>query len=146
MARELALDKKLGIEQLYVSGMSKRQIAKTLGIDRKSVDRYVAWLQSREAAMAEAPTGEALTGPEDSKGAKAPTGSDAEKLPINVDPQPGNTASSSRSHCLSFHEQIVAKIELGLTARRIFQDLVADHGFRAKYHSVRRYVLPAIHT
>ncbi len=39
-----------------------------------------------------------------------------------------------------FHEQIVAKIELGLTAQRIYQDLVADHGFTAKYHSVRRYV------
>jgi transposase len=35
---------------------------------------------------------------------------------------------------------IVSKIEAGLTAQRIYQDLVAEHGFAGKYHSVRRYV------
>jgi transposase len=35
---------------------------------------------------------------------------------------------------------IVAKIEQGLSAQRIYQDLVAEHGFDSKYHSVRRYV------
>jgi transposase len=39
-----------------------------------------------------------------------------------------------------YHELIVAKIEQGLTAQRIYQDLVADHDFSAKYPSVRRYV------
>lgn len=31
-------------------------------------------------------------------------------------------------------------LEQGLSAQRVFQDLVAEHGFRAKYSSVRRYV------
>ncbi len=34
----------------------------------------------------------------------------------------------------------MAKIEQGLTAQRIYQDLVTDYAFTAKYHSVRRYV------
>ncbi len=59
MSRELAMDKKLGIEQLIASGMPKRQIARTLGIDRKSIDRHLAELKAKGASQAEAPTGEA---------------------------------------------------------------------------------------
>jgi len=44
------------------------------------------------------------------------------------------------SACEPFHELIVGKLEQGLSAKRIWQDLVADHQFKAKYHSVRRYV------
>lgn len=46
----------------------------------------------------------------------------------------------SRSKCVALHQAIVAKLEQGLDAQRIFQDLVRDHGFKDKYHSVRRYV------
>jgi transposase len=35
---------------------------------------------------------------------------------------------------------ILAKLELGLSAKRVYQDLAAEHGFTAKYHSVRRFV------
>jgi transposase len=34
----------------------------------------------------------------------------------------------------------MVKIEQGLTAQRIYQDLVSEYGFSAKYHSVRRFV------
>jgi len=37
-------------------------------------------------------------------------------------------------------ELILAKLDQGLSAMRIFQDLVAEHNFQAKYPSVRRYV------
>lgn len=55
-----------------------------------------------------------------SNGAKAPTG--------------------SRSLCEPFREQIIEKLDQGLSAQRIFQDLVEDYGFTGKYHSVRRFV------
>ena len=45
-----------------------------------------------------------------------------------------------KSECEPFREIIVTKIEQGLTAQRIYQDLVVDHGFTAKYPSVRRFV------
>ena len=140
MARELKVDKKQGIEQLLAAGMPKRQIARTLGIDRKSVDRHVARLQPKGATSAEAPTGEAPTGSDDSKGAKAPTGSVADQPVLSGSTEEPVKAERSRSQCVRFHEQIVAKIEQGLTAQRIYQDLVADYEFSAKYHSVRRYV------
>ena len=46
----------------------------------------------------------------------------------------------SRSQCEPFREQIIAKLDRGLSAQRIFQDLVEEHGFTAKYHSVHRQI------
>jgi transposase len=44
------------------------------------------------------------------------------------------------SQCEPFRTIIVAKLEAGLSAKRIHQDLVAEHGFVHQYHSVRRFV------
>jgi predicted ArsR family transcriptional regulator len=78
VVRRLEMDKTQGIDQLFASGMPKRKIARTLGIDRKSVDRHLAGLSSKGASAVETLTGEAPTGLDISKGAKAPTGSEAE--------------------------------------------------------------------
>lgn len=50
------------------------------------------------------------------------------------------------SFCEPFREVVQSKLDLGLTAQRIYQDLVSEHGFAGKYPSVRRFVrrlLPA---
>ena len=44
------------------------------------------------------------------------------------------------SLCEPWRPVILDKLELGLTAQRIYQDLVTEHGFAGKYHSVRRFV------
>ena len=44
------------------------------------------------------------------------------------------------SECEPYREIILAKLDQELTAQRICQDLVAEHGFTAKYDSVKRYV------
>ena len=44
------------------------------------------------------------------------------------------------SGCAPFRGIIEAKLDQGLTAQRIFQDLVADHGFGYGYFSVLRFV------
>jgi transposase len=48
--------------------------------------------------------------------------------------------ASQTSKCEPFREIVKGKLDKGLTARRIYQDLVREHGFKAKYHSVRRFV------
>ena len=48
--------------------------------------------------------------------------------------------AGSRSLCAVFHEVIDPMLEIGLSAQRIYQDLVAGHGFGGSYSSVRRYV------
>lgn len=84
MVRRLEMDKTQGIEQLFASGMPKRQIARTLGIDRKSVDRHLAALSSKGATSSQSLSGEAPTGSDDSKGAKVLTGSQADKNVLNL--------------------------------------------------------------
>jgi transposase len=44
------------------------------------------------------------------------------------------------SQCERFRDVVVDKLQTGLTAQRIYQDLVTDHGFGGSYYSVRRFV------
>ncbi|MFL5514391.1 MAG: IS21 family transposase [Gemmatimonadales bacterium] len=133
---------------------SLRRIARELGIHRETVARHLA--EARAAAQrasvtpatpevadgskpAKAPTGSATVAAQ-AKPAKAPTGSShalpGDELPAGV---PGDDPGG-RSLCEPFRLVIGAKVELGLTAQRIFQDLVAEHGFAGRYPSVRRFV------
>ena len=120
MANHLSVTKSSAIKKLHQQGQSQREIAEALNIDRKTVRRHLA-------ADAEAPTDAA-----DSKGTSAPTGS---KPTPDAD---GSAKSSSDSE--PFREAIEAKLELGLHARRIFQDLQVEHDFQGSYWSVRRFV------
>lgn len=165
MAHHLSMAKVNGILGLHRAGWSQRRIAESLDIDRKTV---AAHLRQEEAKRAKAPTGEAPTGSDDSNWAKAPTGveslregaEDTERAGL-IGPEvaegcgrsePGNSiesesgqptagaGSKSRSLCQQWQEIIQEKLDLGLTAQRIYQDLVADHGFQGEYPSVRRFV------
>jgi hypothetical protein len=108
--------------------LSERQIASTLSISRKAVRRHLGRNRSKDT---KAPPGEAPTGSDDPKDTKAPPGSVDLKSP---------PAEASRSLCRAYQPAILAKLEQGLTAQRIFQDLRDEQGFTGKYPSVRRYV------
>ena len=56
-----------------------------------------------------------------------------------VPPNPGRSPSTSA--CAPFHDVIVEALGLGRNSVAIWQDLVGDHGFTARYASVRRFVL-----
>jgi transposase len=81
----------------------------------------------------------------DSKPAKAPLGSEA--VSGGIDPVEAALGSPplslekgcDRSACEPYRKVILEKLELGLTAQRIYQDLVTE-GFECRYHSVRRFV------
>ena len=92
-------------------------------------------------------------GSEQSKPAKAPLGSEpisgpGDPAPSSPDLVAGIEAStaaissekeSGRSACEPYRQVILEKLELGLSAQRIYQDLAAE-GFEHEYHSVRRFV------
>ena len=96
MVRRLEMHKTQGIEHLFATGMSKRKIARTLGIDRKSVDRHLAGIPSKGASLEKSPTEEAPTGLDDPKGAKAPTGSQTENGDQNPSRKPVLRTARSR--------------------------------------------------
>lgn len=129
VSNQLAMDKALAIKHLQQAGYSERRIAEQLGISRKAVRHHLGRFGSKDT---KALTGSAPTGSDTPKDTKAPTGSEA----IGTTPQ----ALTSASLAHVFHDTIVAKLDQGLTAQRIFQDLQTEHGFTAKYHSVRRYI------
>jgi transposase len=107
------------ILSLHRGGWSNRRIARELGVDRDAVSRHIR---------------QALT---NSKAAKVITGSDRASGPA----QTADEWGQSRSQCEPWRAVIVGKRDQGLTAQRIYQDLVSDHGFAGHYHSVRRFVL-----
>ena len=105
------------IYSLVQRGWSQRRIAKELGINREMVGRY---LRLPKPAIS-------ITGSEESE-----------------DPKPAisiaGIGASRRSRCEVFAEVIAARVEAGLSARQIYQDLVEQNAFGDSYQSVQRFV------
>jgi transposase len=156
MANRLKMAMIETIVSLHERGWSQRRIAREFGIDRETVARHLA-LARGESKPAIAPTG--CDGSEaGSKPANAPTGSgegEGESKPATASQAPtgsegtggvepaaadGSLRTGRPSLCEPWRAAIVAKLEQGLSAQRIYQDLVAEQGFDGKYPSVRRFV------
>jgi len=136
-------------------GWSQRRIARELGINRETVARYLRNVP-RSAKPAIAPAGSADldsnskpaiaplgSTPQEhtSKPAMAPIGSGSADPPITP-ALPGREppASGRPSDCEPWRATIQAKLDLGLSAQRIHQDLATEQGFTGSYYSVRRFV------
>jgi transposase len=133
------------ILSLHRRNWSQRRIAHELGINRETVARY---LRQAEAAPkpASAPIG-ASAAADAPKPASAPLGSESspDALPTAIEALGSTAGTDPRSHgqpsqCEPWRAVIQAKCDLGLTAQRIYQDLVTEHGFAGSYYSVRRFV------
>jgi len=122
------------ISTLKQRGWSNRRIARELAINRETVKRHLDLARNGSN-----PAINATPGPEDSKPAtNAPPGSAAEMAIANSGKE--DKPSGPDSQCEPFREVIKGKLEQELSAQRIYQDLVAEHGFTGSYYSVRRFV------
>jgi transposase len=117
MPNVLKVNLQATIYSLNDRGWSRRRIARELGIDRETVGRY---LQLAKPAIS-------TTGLEEACEAK----------PAISTPGKGG---GRKSQCEPLVEVIIAKAEAGLSAQRIYQDLVAENGFTDSYQSVKRFV------
>ena len=127
MANRLKVAKVLSIHALHAQGWSQRRIARELGISRSAVVRHLRAGPNESKAP---------PGSTDSNESKAPTGSEPSDSSSNESKAP----TGSRSLCEPHREVIQAKLDQGLCAQRIFQDLIDEYAFEGKYHSVRRFV------
>lgn len=129
MANILKVHEQNTIQQLAAQGWSRRRIAQHLQIDRKTVRRYLK-------AAAKSPT---ISTP----------GNEVKIPPIST---PGDIngpelvvsairAEAGRpSFCEPHRQRIECKLDAGLSAQRIYQDLVCEVGFSGSYQSVKRFV------
>jgi len=101
----------------HARGWSNRRIARELQIDRGTVAGYV---RAAKPAIS-TPGSEAV---EEAKPAISTAGS----------------VAGRGSLCREFESVITAAITAGLSAQRIHQDLVSEHGFTGSYESVKRCV------
>jgi transposase len=126
MSNVLKVNKQETIRSLYEKGWSQRRIAEELGLNRRTVGRHAAKCTRQVTPGSEGDskcTGEVTLGsPEVAVVKKAAGG------------------GKVRSECAGHGEVIEGKVSKGLSAQRIYQDLVGEHGFRASYQSVKRYV------
>lgn len=129
MPNQLKMSKIQSALALRQQGWTFTRIAQELGIHRETVAQYVR----RNSKPTEAPTGsegrkptQAPTGTSDSKPAEAPRSPPAD--------------GSGRSDCEPLRTVVESKLDQGLHARRIYQDLVEEHGFAGSYWSVMRFV------
>jgi predicted transcriptional regulator len=133
MSNVLKVSLQTTIYSLAQRGWSQRRIAKELGINRETVGRYLrlpkpaistAGFEEGEAGKPAISITGNLAGKEEAKPAISITG-------------PG---AGRRSRCEALAEVIGAKVEVGLSAQRIYQDLVEQNVFSDSYQSVQRFV------
>jgi transposase len=115
LANYLKVMKRQQVIALLELGWSYRRIEAETGVRRETVSRYDRLRQSNPA--------------------KVFAGSEAN--PAKVFP---GTKGWSRSSAALYHDEMVSKVEKGLTAQRIWQDLVEDYGYGHSYESVKRYI------
>jgi len=137
MANELQMAEVQAVIALYRRGWSYRRIAKELGVHRETVARHVALAAADGSKPAtQAPPGSGGREPADSA-ADPPCGEEPANLSDNAVRRAGPGRASD---CEPFRGVILAKLEQGLSGRRIWQDLLGEPKFAASYHSVKRFI------
>lgn len=114
---------RITVETLISCGVSQREIARRIGIDRKTIRRYVDQAKSPGVAT----------------GSATPGGQNPPPRPPASEGPAGSTSPAS-SACEPHRKWIEAQVGLGRNAVSIYQDLVEKDGFGQGYNSVKRFV------
>ena len=161
MGNVLNEERRLQVLALGRLGWSLRRIESETGVRRETAGAYLhaagiqvrrrggrpgAWppkpATTETVSTDSAPTKPATGGATSSDGTLAKPATTEEvstdSAPRQWPPVPGRAPSASA--CEPYRELVVEAVARGRNAMAIWQDLVDDHGFRAGYASVKRYV------
>lgn len=138
MANKLKVQEQETIANLSRLGWGIRRIARELGLSRNTVRGYVRGLQASRTLAEEFLNPSASAGPGIQTDPLSTPGSSNQ--PKQTDPLSTAGNTGRKSLCSDHAASILAKVEAGLTAQRIYQDLRAESSFAASYQSVKRYV------
>jgi transposase len=135
MSNVLKVSLQTTIYSLADRGWSQRRIARELGINRETVGRYLRLGGGAKPAIS-------TLGSEE--GSKSKPAILTPSIEGSAEAKPAiSTAGKNvgrKSQCEPLAEVIMAKVEVGLSAQRIYQDLVEENGFTDSYQSVKRFV------
>jgi transposase len=132
MSNVLKVSQQATIYSLHGRGWSRRRIARELGIDRETVGRYLLLAKPAISTTGVEETGEAKPAIS-TAGAE---GAGEAKPAVSI----AGKSVGRKSQCEPLADAIMAKVEVGLSAQRIYQDLVEESGFTDSYQSVKRFV------
>jgi hypothetical protein len=113
---QLKLSQQQSILTLHKAGWSNRAIARELDLNRETVGKYLR-----------------------SETTVTPVPSVASASPKPAISTAGSVAGR-KSCCEHWEQQISQALEQGLSAQRIYQDLVTEYQFIGSYQSVKRFV------
>jgi len=130
MSNVLADDKQQQILALGRLGWTLRRIEEATGVRRETASAYLK--TAGIAVRSRGRPGASPPKPAISGGVSTDSG------PAAVSSKPGRAPSASA--CEPYREVIVEALGRGRNAVAIWQDLVGDHGFTARYASVRRFI------
>lgn len=130
---ELKMCLQQSIVTLWNHGWSFRRIARELHIRRETVSKYIH--READSKAAKVPAG-SQAGPE-AKPAKVPAGYAGVETVPEV---PAGLPARSRSQCEAWRQFIEGGLQAGLSAQRLYQDLVGEHQFAGSYDAVKRFV------
>jgi len=117
MSNVLKVKKQETIQTLKERGWSERKIAEELGLNRRTVRRYGAKSASEVTAGKESTDSKSVS-----------------------EVSAGKVAGISQSRCHGYRAKIEEKLEAGLSAQRIYQDIKREQGYEGSYESVKRFV------
>jgi transposase len=142
MANKLMVQEQEAIRNLTALGWGIRRVARELKVSRNTVRNYVRTLeppdpgpiaeQILESATLAPPGCGIQTDPLPTPGAGG--------LKTQTDPLSTAGKTGRQSLCFVHADWILKKVETGLTAQRIYQDLRLENAFTGSYQSVKRYV------
>jgi transposase len=139
MGNVLGMEKQQQIQVLARLGWSTHAISRQTGVDRKTIARH--WKQEENQPKVPSDSGAV----EGQNSPKVPTDFSAlgsqNLLPPEAGPADLPVAPPTNSSVIHpYAETIRSWFLQRLTAQRMYQDLVEEHGYKGSYDSVKRYV------
>lgn len=141
MGNYLKMMKRQQVLALLELGWTYRRIEAETGVRRETISRYDRLRRSNAAKVfagsecSELTVDAVDTDLSDSNPAKVFPGSGANAAKVTA-----GVSLPARKKAAAYHDAIAAKVELGLSAQRIWQDLVEEYGYAYSYESIKRYV------
>jgi transposase len=136
MGNVLGMEKQQQIQVLARLGWSTHAISRHTGTDRKTIARY----RKRAENQPEVPTDSKVSDGQNPP--KVPTdffaleGQNQPKVPADLPVAPPTSSSAIQPYTETLRTFFLQH----LTAQRMYQDLVEEHGYKGSYDSVKRYV------